>query len=173
VDVGVLIDKCREEHIDSQVNEPLALSQEDECVCQRGQSPMCWSSPKIRIRYQTVCLLHRGYRVDGAFLPKCSGPGSSPPALCAPDNSSIGCADGGSATGALELPPLCLRATLRLRTASVMRNEQSGKYTPRPPLCPSCAQIMRLARTTSRFGNLPDLYTFECRACGVWHIDAA
>src|SRR6516162_9439836 len=34
-----------------------------------------------------------------------------PPALRPPDNSSIGCADGGSATGALELPPLCLRDT--------------------------------------------------------------
>jgi hypothetical protein len=57
--------------------------QERKRACPRGQSPTCWSSPKIRIRYQTVCLLHRGYRVDGAFLPKCSGPGSSPPGpLC-------------------------------------------------------------------------------------------
>jgi hypothetical protein len=24
---------------------------------------------------------------------------------------------------------------------------------------------------TSRFGDLPDLYTFECRACGVSHIE--
>jgi hypothetical protein len=31
---------------------------------------------------------------------------------------------------------------------------------------------MRLARMTSRFSDLPDLYTFECRACGVSHIDA-
>jgi hypothetical protein len=44
--------------------------------------------------------------------------------------------------------------------------------SPKPPLCPSCAQIMRLARTTSRFDDLPDLYTFECRACGVAHIEA-
>jgi hypothetical protein len=66
-----------------------------------------------------------------------------------------------------------LRTTCGLKIASVMRNEHSGKYTPRPPLCPSCAQIMRLARTTSRFGNLPELYTFECRACGLSHIDTA
>jgi hypothetical protein len=26
---------------------------------------------------------------------------------------------------------------------------------------------------TSRFGDLPDLYTFECRACGVSHIEPA
>jgi hypothetical protein len=52
-----------------------------------------------------------------------------------------------------------------------MHNENSGKFTPRPPRCPSCAQLMPLARTTSRFGNLPDLYIFECRACGVSHID--
>ena len=54
-----------------------------------------------------------------------------------------------------------------------MRNEYSGKDTLRPPVCPSCAQIMRLARTTLRFGSLPDLYIFECRACGVSHIEAA
>ena len=44
--------------------------------------------------------------------------------------------------------------------------------SPKPPHCPSCAQIMRLARITSRFGDLPDLYTFECRACGVSHVEA-
>jgi hypothetical protein len=56
---------------------------------------------------------------------------------------------------------------------SAIRNEHSGKYTSRPPHCPSYAQLMPLARTTSRFGNPPDLYIFECRACGVSHIDAA
>jgi hypothetical protein len=56
---------------------------------------------------------------------------------------------------------------------SVMRNEHAIKHKPTPPLCPSCAQIMGLARTTSRFGNLPDLYIFECRDCGVSHIDEA
>ena len=54
-----------------------------------------------------------------------------------------------------------------------MRNEHAVKYAPTLPLCPSCAQIMRLARTTSRFRDLPDLYIFECRACGVSHIEAA
>jgi hypothetical protein len=32
---------------------------------------------------------------------------------------------------------------------------------------------MRLGRITPRFGDLPDLYTFECRACGVSHIAVA
>ena len=32
---------------------------------------------------------------------------------------------------------------------------------------------MRLARITSRFEGLPDLYTFECSGCGVSHIEAA
>jgi hypothetical protein len=32
---------------------------------------------------------------------------------------------------------------------------------------------MKLARVTSRFDDLPDLYTFECRACGMSHIEAA
>jgi hypothetical protein len=59
------------------------------------------------------------------------------------------------------------------RRALSTRNEQSNKKTPKPPHCPSCAQIMRLGRITSRFGDLPDLYAFECQACGVSHIEAA
>jgi hypothetical protein len=51
-----------------------------------------------------------------------------------------------------------------------MPNERSA---PKSPLCPSCAQIMQLVRITSRFGDLPDLYTFECRACGLSHIEPA
>jgi hypothetical protein len=31
---------------------------------------------------------------------------------------------------------------------------------------------MWLARITSRFEDLHDLYTFECRSCGVSHIEA-
>jgi len=50
-----------------------------------------------------------------------------------------------------------------------MRYERSA---PKPPLCPNCAQAMRLARTTPRFGDLPDVYTFECQACDVSHIEA-
>ena len=58
------------------------------------------------------------------------------------------------------------------RTALSMRYERSNN-APKPPLCSNCAQIMRLARITLRFGVLPDLYTFECRACGVSYIEAA
>jgi len=54
-----------------------------------------------------------------------------------------------------------------------MPHELSGKYAPVSPHCPACAQVMRLARMTSRFGDLPDLYTFECRTCGVSHIEPA
>jgi hypothetical protein len=54
-----------------------------------------------------------------------------------------------------------------------MRYERSSKCAPKQPHCPSCAQIMRLARITSRFDDLPELYTFECRACGVSRIEAA
>jgi hypothetical protein len=54
-----------------------------------------------------------------------------------------------------------------------MRYERSNEHAPRTPLCPSCAQVMRLVRVTSRFEKLPDLYIFECRACGLTHIDAA
>jgi len=53
-----------------------------------------------------------------------------------------------------------------------MRYELSNKNTPRLLLCPSCAQIMRLAQA-SRFGDARDLRTYECRACGVSYIEAA
>jgi hypothetical protein len=59
------------------------------------------------------------------------------------------------------------------RRALSMRSEHSNKNPPRLPRCPSCAQIMRYVRTTSRFEELPDLYIFECRGCGVTHIEAA
>ena len=32
---------------------------------------------------------------------------------------------------------------------------------------------MRLVRKTLRFAGLPDLYTFECEACGETHIEEA
>jgi hypothetical protein len=53
---------------------------------------------------------------------------------------------------------------------SAMRNEHSRRDTPRSALCPSCSQIMRRAQTTPRFDDLPDLYIFECRACGVFDV---
>src|SRR5262249_16985695 len=59
------------------------------------------------------------------------------------------------------------------RSALSMPYEHSNQCPPKPPLCASCSRTMQLARTTSRFGDLPDLYTFECRACGVSHIEAA
>ena len=54
-----------------------------------------------------------------------------------------------------------------------MHYQNSSQFVSKPPSCPNCAQIMRLARITSRFDDLPNLYTFECRACGVSHIEAA
>ena len=39
--------------------------------------------------------------------------------------------------------------------------------TPSLPRCPSCAQSMRLVRTTQRFDDLPTLHMFECRTCEV------
>jgi hypothetical protein len=54
-----------------------------------------------------------------------------------------------------------------------MRYQSSDQFVSKPPRCPSCAQIMRVAGITSRFDDLPDLYTFECRGCGVSHIEPA
>jgi hypothetical protein len=54
-----------------------------------------------------------------------------------------------------------------------MGNEHTNNFKPAAPLCPSCAQRMTLVRRTRRFGELPDLYIFECRECGVSHIEAS
>jgi hypothetical protein len=35
------------------------------------------------------------------------------------------------------------------------------------PECPSCGAPMRLARSIPKIGGLPELQTFDCRACGV------
>jgi hypothetical protein len=53
-----------------------------------------------------------------------------------------------------------------------MPHELSDKCAPSPH-CPACGHVMQLARITSRFADLPDLYTFECRPCGVSHIEPA
>jgi hypothetical protein len=49
----------------------------------------------------------------------------------------------------------------------------SAPNSPRPPRCFGCARPMELVRRTPRFGELRDVYSFECRACGVWHIEEA
>ena len=54
-----------------------------------------------------------------------------------------------------------------------MGDEHTSNFKPTPPLCPSSPQRMKLVRRTERFGELPDVYTFECRMCGVSHIEAS
>jgi C4-type Zn-finger protein len=54
-----------------------------------------------------------------------------------------------------------------------MGDEHTNNSTLTPPLCPNCAQRMKLVRKTTRFGGLPDLYTFECRTCGISHTEAS
>ena len=54
-----------------------------------------------------------------------------------------------------------------------MRNKYVNYSAPKLPRCFGCARLMHLVRRTPRFGELRDVYTFECRACGVWHIEEA
>ena len=58
---------------------------------------------------------------------------------------------------------------LSLRLCSMNVLEISAPTSPR---CPSCAQPMRLVRRTTRYGGLPELFTFSCSACGVSYIEA-
>jgi hypothetical protein len=54
-----------------------------------------------------------------------------------------------------------------------MLGERSDKMVIKRPRCVACARPMRLVRKTLRFAGLPDLYTFECEACGETHIEEA
>jgi hypothetical protein len=54
-----------------------------------------------------------------------------------------------------------------------MFGERSEKTVIKRPRCVACARPMRLIRKTLRFAGLPDLYTFECGACGETHIEEA
>ena len=47
----------------------------------------------------------------------------------------------------------------------------TNKSPPKPPRCHSCARSMQLLRRTSRFGGLPDLYSFYCLACDEWRVE--
>ena len=40
------------------------------------------------------------------------------------------------------------------------------------PLCPSCGQPMRFVGAVPRFAALPELHTYECRACGETYTEA-
>ena len=42
---------------------------------------------------------------------------------------------------------------------------------PNRPRCPDCARPIQLLRRTSRFGGLPDLYSFYCVTCDEWHVE--
>ncbi len=46
-----------------------------------------------------------------------------------------------------------------------------NKAARRPPRCLSCAKPMQLLRRTSRYGGLPDLYSFYCVTCDEWHVE--
>jgi hypothetical protein len=50
-------------------------------------------------------------------------------------------------------------------------NNYTNKSAPKPPRCLNCARPMQLLRRTSRFGRLPDLYSFYCLDCDEWHVE--
>ncbi len=46
-----------------------------------------------------------------------------------------------------------------------------NKSADESPRCVNCARPMQLLRRTSRFGGLPDLYSFYCVACDEWQVE--
>lgn len=52
-----------------------------------------------------------------------------------------------------------------------MHDKHANKSAPKLPRCVSCAKPMQLLRRTSRYGGLPDLYSFYCVTCDEWHVE--
>jgi hypothetical protein len=52
-----------------------------------------------------------------------------------------------------------------------MSEKNVNKSAPKPPRCVRCAAPMQLLRRTTRFGKLPDVYTFYCCVCDEWHVE--
>jgi hypothetical protein len=73
----------------------------------------------------------------------------------------------------MDLASQLIAATMRGAKHEVfdMPTNGSNNAVPVAPRCPRCAQPMRIARRTPRFGGLPDLYTFECRSCEISHTE--
>ncbi|MGA2892868.1 MAG: hypothetical protein ABSE22_08355 [Xanthobacteraceae bacterium] len=51
--------------------------------------------------------------------------------------------------------------------ASAKNAITTRQHAPKPRRCPTCAQSMRVIRSTERFGDLPVLHTYACSACDV------
>ena len=64
-----------------------------------------------------------------------------------------------------------IAVTRRVFGDRVMDCKYTNKSPPKPPRCHSCGRPMQLLRKTSRFGGLPDLYSFYCLACDEWHVE--
>jgi len=48
----------------------------------------------------------------------------------------------------------------------------SSHETKNTPLCPNCGRPMRFCRAIPRLGALPELRTYDCKACGVSYTEA-
>jgi hypothetical protein len=78
----------------------------------------------------------------------------------------------GAVTPSISQQQYCGRPSGKVRAMfRAMFDECANKPAPKPPRCPKCAQVMRLVRRTPRFDGLPELFTFECLACGVFHFE--
>ena len=54
-----------------------------------------------------------------------------------------------------------------------MKTTHNHSDTPPVPPCPSCGRPMRFVRAVPRFAALPELRTYECKACAVSYTEAA
>jgi hypothetical protein len=66
------------------------------------------------------------------------------------------------------------RRLIQINARSALRREIEGMETdlnamdaPDTPPCPSCRQPMIFKRAVPRFAALPELRTYECKACGI------
>lgn len=59
------------------------------------------------------------------------------------------------------------RPALRRETERMESDLNAMDDAPGTPPCPSCRQPMIFKRAVPRFAALPELRTYECKACGI------
>jgi len=56
---------------------------------------------------------------------------------------------------------------MRLGFRAGIWRDMFEEQTKPAPMCPACGRPMRFARSTPGIGGHAELWTFECRECGV------
>jgi hypothetical protein len=102
-----------------------------ETCCERRGQPTWEAEHNLKT---SICLLRRGYRVDGAFLSKCGGSDLSPRALRPPDNPGTGARTAAALKTRWRCRRFALGTAVLLWATNTLLNTCQGRRFARPAL---------------------------------------